>query len=43
MVNQDFEMDLEIETKIEELDTRLEMGVWIFDTHDGTTFSCGAD
>lgn len=38
----DLDLDLETETMIEELDTRLEMGIWIFDTHDGTTASCGA-
>lgn len=43
MPKTDFDLDLEEETKIEELDTRLEMGIWIFDTHDGTTASCGVN
>lgn len=28
--------------RVEELDRRLEMGIWIFNTHDGTTACCGA-
>ena len=27
---------------IDELDQRLEMGIWFFDTHEGTSASCGA-
>ena len=37
-----FENEMGAAIMVEELDQRLEMGIWIFDTHDGTTASCGA-
>lgn len=41
MIANQFESEVDAEVMIEELDTRLEMGLWIFDTHDGETASCG--
>lgn len=37
-----FESEMGEAIAVEALDQRLEMGIWIFDTHDGTTASCGA-
>jgi len=40
-VSENLNAGLEEEVRIESLDRRLEMGLWLFDTHDGETASCG--